>query len=129
MTRSSASLEGDLAAWGKVIVLQTRGRSSGRTRSVTVGFIEEHGDEGPLLIAASDDETQWARNLLAEADCEVVREGRVRPYHARLLQPAERQSTVAALILKYGTPAEQLGGGPSFRLMPREAGPARQAST
>ena len=29
-----------------------------------------------------------------------------------------RQEAVRALILKYGTPAERLGWGPAFRLVP-----------
>ena len=121
-----SSLEGDLAAWGKVILLLTRGRSSGRSRSVGVGFIEEDDRPGSLLIAASDDETHWARNLLADPDCTVERGGDTRRYRAQRLPPEERQATVAALILKYGTPAERLGGGPAFRLVPREAGPIRE---
>lgn len=117
---TDASLEADLAAWGKVIILHTMGRSTGRTRSVSVGFIEEAGPDGPLLVAASDDDTQWARNLLAEPACRVVREGRERAYRAVPLEPAAAQAAVAALILRYGTPAERLGGGPAFRLLPDE---------
>ena len=126
MTTSDSSLEGDLASWGKVILLRTRGRTTGRTRSASVGFIAESGLGGPLLIAASGHETQWARNLLVDGDCTVVQEGHGRPYRAQPLHGEERQSTVAGLILKYGTPAEQLGAGPAFRLLPRVAGERTQ---
>lgn len=109
------SLEEDLAAWGKVIVLETTGRLSGLPRRVNVGFVETAAG---LLVAASDEETRWARNLLAEPRCHVELAGVRRAYLAVPLPEAERQAAVAALILKYGTPAERLGGGLAFRLVP-----------
>lgn len=121
---SSDPFAGDLAAWGKVIVIETRGRSSGLIRRTNVGFIESGAQDPALLVAASDDETHWARNLLAHPDCHVIRAGERRPYHAQLLPPADGHAVVAELILKYGTPAERLGGGPAFRLLPREEVPA-----
>ncbi len=48
----------DLAAWGKVAVIEARGRRSGRRISTPVGFVEE--PDGSLLVAASDDHTDWA---------------------------------------------------------------------
>jgi deazaflavin-dependent oxidoreductase (nitroreductase family) len=108
-------MEQDLAAWGKAIRLETRGRRSGLARSVTIGFVAE--PDGSLLVAASADATHWARNLLAEPRCAVELAG-VRSARSAVPLPApERQAAVAALILKYGTPAERLGGGPAFRLV------------
>ena len=113
-------MDEDLAAWGKVVVIETVGRRSGQRRRAPVGFVTD-GD-GSLLIAASGPETQWARNLLVEPRCHVQRDGARLACRAHPLSEPERQATVAALILKYGTPAERLGMGPAFRLVP--TGPA-----
>lgn len=109
------SLEGDLVAWGKVIVLETRGRHSGATRRATVGFLEE--DDGVLLVAAADDGAEWARNLIAHTSCRVERDGQLSERIAHRLEGDEHDAVVAGLILKYGTPAERQGGGPAFRLV------------
>jgi deazaflavin-dependent oxidoreductase (nitroreductase family) len=111
------SLEDDLTAWGKTIVLESVGRASGRPRRVTLGFIAE--DSGAILIAASEDTSRWARNLLAEPRCHVERDGSRVPSYAARLSSEESHAVVARLILKYGTPSERLGGGPAFRVSPR----------
>ena len=110
-------MEGDLAAWGKVIRLEAVGRQSGRPRTVTIGFVET-GD-GSLLVAASASSTGWAANLLHTPSCIVELDGRRQAFRATALEGAERAAAIAELILKYGTPAERLGGGPAFRLEPR----------
>ena len=51
-----STLDDDLAAWGKVLLLETRGRHSGLPRRVALGFIDP-GD-GSLLVAASDEGTR-----------------------------------------------------------------------
>ena len=112
-------LEADLAAWGKVIVIETSGRDSGRPRTATVGFIDDGGEPRTLRVAASDENTHWALNLLVEPACVVVEAGERVPYQATPLTDAERHATAAELILKYGTPSERLGGGPAFRLVRR----------
>jgi deazaflavin-dependent oxidoreductase (nitroreductase family) len=108
------SLEADLAAWGRVILLETKGRLSGRPRRVAVGFIED--PDGALLVAAADEAAHWARNLLADPRCRVEREGIVRDGTAAPLDRDEANVVAGQLILKYGTPAERQGGGPAFRL-------------
>jgi deazaflavin-dependent oxidoreductase (nitroreductase family) len=110
------SLGAELTALGRTVTIQTTGRSSGLPRSVTIGFIDD-GD-GSLLVAASEDASHWARNLIAEPRCRVERAGAVQPYRAVRLEGPDAHAAVAALILKYGTPAERLGGGPIFRLVP-----------
>lgn len=115
--RPASSLEADLAAWGKVVVIETRGRRSGLPRRATVGFAE--APDGALLVAASDAETQWARNLLSDPRCVVERDGQRHAAAAVPLEDEQRHAAATALILKYGTPAERLGGGPAFRLEPR----------
>jgi deazaflavin-dependent oxidoreductase (nitroreductase family) len=112
-------MEDDLAAWGKAITLQTVGRRSGQPRRVTIGFVE---DDGALLVAAGSDATHWALNLLADPACDVELRGQRRTCRAEPLDGAEHDAAVASLILKYGTPAERLGDGPAFRLVPRSPG-------
>lgn len=114
---SDGLMEADLTAWGKAVTLETTGRRSGLQRRVTVGFVEERG--GTLLVAASSTATHWAQNLAAEPRCYVELAGDRRACRAMLLDEPERHAAVAALILKYGTPAERLGAGPAFRLRPQ----------
>ena len=110
------SLEADLATWGKVIRLHTTGRRSGLERTVTIGFVED--EDGSLLVAASSDSTAWAANLRATPACLAELDGEPSPRQAVQLGEPERASVVTRLILKYGTPAERLGAGPAFRLLP-----------
>jgi deazaflavin-dependent oxidoreductase (nitroreductase family) len=109
-------MEADLTAWGKAITLETIGRHSGLPRRVTIGFIED-GD-GSLLVAGASDATHWTRNLKAEPRCAVELADHQGAYRAELLDDVGRQHAVSGLILKYGTPAERLGAGPAFRLVP-----------
>lgn len=112
---SEPTLEADLATWGKVIRLRTTGRRSGLERTVTIGFVTD--DDGSLLVAASSDTTNWAGNLQRTPGCIVELDGRSSRRTAMPLDDRERAATVTRLILKYGTPAERLGGGPAFRLV------------
>ena len=112
------TLADDLAAWGKVIVIEARGRSSGQPRLATVGYLDDGVEPLTYRVAASDDQTDWARNLLAEPACHVIADGIRTPYRAIRLEGAERHAVATELILKYGTPSERLGAGPAFRLEP-----------
>ena len=103
-----------LAGWGKVVRLETRGRTSGRPSEVAVGYVED-GD-GSLLVAAGSEETDWGRNLLADPRCTVALGGERWPATAELLEGSDAARAVTELILRYGTPAERLGRGPAFRL-------------
>ena len=113
---ASRSLEADLTAWGKVIAIETHGRSSGAIRRATIGYVAE--PRGALLVAANDDATHWACNLMAEPRCTVERAGVRSDFRATRLEGPDAHAVVTALILQYGTPAERLGGGPAFRLAP-----------
>ncbi len=105
-----------MAGHGKVVWLTTRGRRTGRPRSVAIGFADE--PDGSVLVAANDDSTFWARNLLEEPTCRVDIGGRHFNAIAEPLEGPDHNRAIAALILRYGTPAEKLGHGPSFRLRP-----------
>jgi deazaflavin-dependent oxidoreductase (nitroreductase family) len=106
-----------LADWGKVIRLETRGRSSGRAVEVALGYVEE--PDGSVLVAAGSQEAAWARNLDADPECRVrIAEEHWIQARAEPLVGADAARAVRELILRYGTPAERLGRGPAYRLRP-----------
>jgi deazaflavin-dependent oxidoreductase (nitroreductase family) len=107
-------MEDDLVADGRVVRLDIVGHRSGIARPVTVGFVREV--DGNLLVAAREPSTAWARNLLAEPACRVTLADES---WAAIAEPLDRPAHAIAireLILRYGTPSEDLGRGPSFRL-------------
>ncbi len=110
------SIGEQLAEWGKVALLETRGRISGRLVTAAVGFVEE--PDGTLVVAAGSEQADWALNLRADARCRVTIGERSAAHVAEPVDDAERGRGLTALILKYGTPAERLGRGPVFRLRP-----------
>ena len=112
--RPGRSHEDDMVAWGRVARLETVGRRTGLARSAVVGFVRE--PDGSLLIAAGDPSAGWARNLLAEPRCRVTIGERTFRAVAEPLDGADHARAVRELILRYGTPSERLGSGPSFRL-------------
>lgn len=105
-----------LAEWGRVVLLEMRGRVSGGALKVAVGFVEE--PDGSLLVAAGDPDADWARNLEADPHCRVTIGDRAWDAIAEPLDPTDTARAVTELILRYGTPAERLGRGPAFRLRP-----------
>jgi deazaflavin-dependent oxidoreductase (nitroreductase family) len=108
-----------LAGWGKVAIVETTGRTSGRAARAAVGFIEE--PDGSLLVAAGSPEAGWARNLALNPAC-IVRIGALSGrFIAEPLEGTALNATISGLILRYGTPAEGLGRGPAFRLRPDPA--------
>jgi hypothetical protein len=85
-----------------------------------VGYVDE--PDGAILVAAGEG-ADWADNLLEDPSVEV--EVGERTFHAvaEPLSPVDHAAAIRGLILRYGTPAERLGRGPSFRLRPSaEAG-------
>ncbi len=62
----------ELAEWGKVLVLETTGRVSGRAVRAAVGYVEE--PDGSCLVAASTPDTHWGLNLLHDPRLRVTRE-------------------------------------------------------
>ncbi|HET7726727.1 MAG TPA: nitroreductase family deazaflavin-dependent oxidoreductase [Candidatus Limnocylindrales bacterium] len=106
----------ELAAWGKVLLVETRGRVTGRLTATPVGFVED--PDGAWRVAAGDPEADWALNLRADPRCRVTVGGSEVDAVAEELDGRSHAATVRDLILKYGTPAERLGVGPAFRLRP-----------
>lgn len=113
----------ELAAWGKVILLTTRGRTSGRPLTVAVGFVER--EDGRIDVAAGAPDADWALNLRSDPRCQVGLAGETVEGAARELDGRERALAVRDLILRYGTPAERLGAGPAFAIEPVEAARTR----
>jgi deazaflavin-dependent oxidoreductase (nitroreductase family) len=113
-------MEDDLVASGRFVRIKTRGAQSGTAREVTVGFVEdEPGDAASaLLVAAGSADAAWARNLEADPRCDVRVGGRSFEAVAEPLGRDEHARAIRELILRYGTPSEGLGHGPSFRLRP-----------
>jgi deazaflavin-dependent oxidoreductase (nitroreductase family) len=108
-----------LAGWGVVAIVETRGRVTGRRARAAVGFVEE--PDGSLLVAAGEPDADWALNLEADSHCAVTLGERSARFLAEPLEGAERNAAITALILRYGTPSEGLGRGPVFRLRPETA--------
>ena len=119
MTGSDAEIGRQLATWGKVALIETRGRISGRPAYAAVGYLEE--PDGSLLVAAGDPDAACARNLESDETCLVTVGERSGTFRAEPLVGPERNAAIAGLILRYGTPAEGLGRGPTFRLRPPNA--------
>jgi deazaflavin-dependent oxidoreductase (nitroreductase family) len=105
-----------LAGWGVVAIIETRGRVTGRPARAAVGFVEE--PDGSLLVAAGEPDADWALNLEADPECVVTIGERSSRFRAEPLESPERNAAVTGLILRYGTPSEGLGRGPVFRLRP-----------
>ncbi len=113
-------MEAELVASGRFAWIETRGRRTGEPRAVTVGYLEDDaGPHGTIRVAAGAPKTAWARNLLADPGCRVrIGESDTFDAVAEPLDAAEHARTIVAMILRYGTPAENLGRGPTFRLRP-----------
>ena len=75
-----------LAAWGKVVMLEMTGRVTGATIRTAVGFVDDA--DGSLLVAAGSPGASWALNLLAEPACHGTIGEQRRAYRAEeLLRP------------------------------------------
>jgi deazaflavin-dependent oxidoreductase (nitroreductase family) len=107
-------MEDDLVAWGRVLRIETTGRVTGRPARAVVGFVER--EDGSLVVAAGSPDASWGRNLLQVPACRVTIADLTWIAEARPLAGAEHASAVRDLILRYGTPAEGLGDGPSFEI-------------
>jgi hypothetical protein len=67
---------------------------------------------------AAGDRSDWAINLIDDPDVLVEVGERVFRATAQPLSPVDHASAIRGLIIRYGTPAERLGRGASFRLRP-----------
>jgi deazaflavin-dependent oxidoreductase (nitroreductase family) len=106
----------DLVRWGRLLLLETSGRRTGRRVRATIGFVPER--DGAMLVAASSSAPDWALNLRADPHCTVTVGDQTLECRAEELTDGEHARAVRELILRYGTPSERLGEGPAFRLRP-----------
>jgi len=111
-------MEDELVASGRFVRVETRGARSGEARAVTIGFVDDELTPGAILVAAGSTDAAWATNLLADPACQVRTGDRAFDALAEPLSAADHAGAIRGLILRYGTPAESLGRGPSFRLRP-----------
>ena len=112
-------MEAELVSSGRFVRIETRGRSSGLPRIVTVGFVDDPTDpDAGVIVAAGAPDSAWALNLLKDPACRVTIGERRFEAVAEPLDGASHASAIRAMILRYGTPAEGLGAGPTFRLRP-----------
>jgi hypothetical protein len=81
---------------------------------VAVGFVREA--DGSVLVAANGPEQAWGQNLEAEPRVTVEIGDERYEAVAEPLHGSDHALAVRELILRYGTPSERLGTGPSFRL-------------
>ena len=112
-------MEDELVASGRFVRIEMRGSRSGLVRAVTIGYVDDEAEPGSLLVAAGV-ETAWAGNLVADPACHVRTGDRAFNAVAYPLDRTDHVRAIRGLILRYGTPAEGLGRGPSFRLRPVE---------
>jgi len=112
-------MEDELVASGRFVRIEMRGSRSGLVRAVTIGYVDDEAVPGSLLVAAGV-ETAWAGNLVADPACHVRTGDRAFDAIAEPLDRTDHVRAIRGLILRYGTPAEGLGRGPSFRLRPIE---------
>jgi deazaflavin-dependent oxidoreductase (nitroreductase family) len=111
-------MEAELVASGRFARIETLGAVSGQARAVTVGFVDDGTVPGAILVAAGSTTSAWASNLLADPACHVELADRAFSAVAEPLDRAGHVHVIRELILRYGTPAESLGHGTSFRLRP-----------
>ena len=83
---------------------------------MTIGYLQEA--DGSLLVAANSATAAWARNLDADPACRVVMGDRAWDAVAERLDRDDHVRAIRGLIVRYGTPSEDLGRGPSYRLRP-----------
>lgn len=86
---------------------------------MTVGFADDpRGLPGAIVIATGQADSDWALNLLADPACDATIGARTFRAVAEPLADVDHAAAIRTLILRYGTSAEGLGHGPSFRLVP-----------
>ena len=98
MTRLFNRIFGFIAGAGlmpkKNIMLETKGRRSGQTRSVPVNIVEY---DGQRYLVSPRGESEWVRNVRADGGQAVIRHGKRKTVRLEELPSGER----APIIQKY----------------------------
>jgi deazaflavin-dependent oxidoreductase (nitroreductase family) len=90
-TRAGASMKGSR-------VLEVRGRRSGEPRRTPVNLLEF---EGSRYLVAPRGETQWARNLRASGEGNLLVGRHSEPFTARELEDAEKPALLRAYLERW----------------------------
>jgi deazaflavin-dependent oxidoreductase (nitroreductase family) len=101
-------------------MLTTRGRRSGRDRTVPMGFVEE--EDGTILIGTGLARPAWALNLREDGRCRFQTAGLETVYQALELHGDEAGRARRRLRQRYGGMSAYDDPGPAFVLHP-EGGP------
>lgn len=85
-----------------VLLLTTRGRRSGRWRTVPLTYFED-GDAVVLVAsyAGDDRDPGWYRNLLVHPEVDVTRRGSTEPMWARPATPEEKRRLWPVVVATY----------------------------
>ncbi len=80
---------------GRVLLLEHRGRVSGRARYVCLEVVDRPTAETVVVVSGFGQRAQWYRNLMANPACfvSIGRQQRL-PAHARLMSDAEAASAL-----------------------------------
>jgi deazaflavin-dependent oxidoreductase (nitroreductase family) len=105
-----------MARSGRVGILASTGRRTGRRRTAPLGFVAR--PDGTVLVVAGSPGPAWAGNLLAQPSCTFAIRGRERRYRARLLEGPERDEALVAVRVAWGRMAERATFGETFALEP-----------
>jgi len=105
-----------MARSGRVGILASTGRRSGRRRTAPLGFVRR--PDGTVLVAAGSPGPAWAANLQAQPACTFTIRGRERRYRARLLEGSERDEALVAGRAAWGRMAGRAAFGETFALEP-----------
>ena len=101
--RATGGRVGGRVAGMPVLLLTTRGRTSGRPRTTPLTYFE---DGGAVVLVGSyggdDREPGWLRNLRADPAVEVRMGGRSRPMAARVATAEEKARLWPGIVATYG---------------------------
>lgn len=97
-----------VGAMGKqLLVLETKGRRSGRVYRTPLGALEQDG--GLYVIATRGAHTDWYQNARAAGRVSVTRAGQRRPMHASIVTDAGlKKALIAAYIRRFPQVSAQL---------------------
>jgi deazaflavin-dependent oxidoreductase (nitroreductase family) len=91
----------------QILVLETRGRRTGKAHRVPLGWVEMDG--GFYLIAPHGAASDWLRNARAVSDVTVTLHGRRRAMRAEdVTDPAGKEAVVRAYAARYPQARRQI---------------------
>lgn len=111
-----------MAASGRMAMIETIGRRSGRAIRTPVGYVRL--PDGRVWLGAGRAGAHWPRNLVANPRCRIRITDAELDCVATELHGPERSEAVAAIRARYGAPAARVGTGPVFVLEPVSVGRA-----